>query len=164
MSNVVNTSSEEVFKHFREKRYRDCLNDMKQLARRGDAAAAIAMSHIYFYGGGGVKRDYGEARRWLELVYQDDKSINYAAYRLGVIYYKGLAVRPNRELAYTYFRSSAIRGDAKGLLMVAAMRKGGDAVPIKRRTAQTIFRHSRCNKKLSFFDRALAALWMLRIW
>lgn len=146
---------------FKAKRYGQCLEGLEKLAKQGSAPAAVALAHVFFYGGGTVDRDYVSARQWLELVLQDHKQLTYASHRLGVIYYHGLGVSQNHQAAYRFFRQAALQGDPKSLLMVAAMQREGDGVQKKQRSAKTILACCVRDRRLALWERGLALLWLI---
>ena len=147
---------EQLLSRFQDRKYSKCVSELQELAKQGSTPAAVAMAHIYFYGGGGVRRDYDIARQWLELVANDDDRLVYANYRLGIIHYHGLGVSKNHHAAYRYFRRASLCRDPKSLLMVAAMQREGDA---KKRSARTILLRSVRDPRLGIWRRVLALLW-----
>lgn len=159
MTSSAQALPDDIFEKFQKKEYAHCIERLEILAGEGSTPAAIALAHIFFYGGGGVSKSYKKARRWLELIHQDDRSAKYATYRLGIIYYKGLGIQPNHLVAYKFFRRGAIQDDPKSLLMAAAMQKEGDGVMKKPRSARVIFTHCARDKRLNVADRLLAYLW-----
>jgi TPR repeat protein len=140
---------------FDSKQYAKCLPGLEALAEQRDLEAAIMAGHICFFGGGGVRKDYSKARRWLEVV-NDDGYLPYAAYQLGIIYYKGLGLASDHRAAYRLFRRGGLRGHAKSLVMVGWMQRDGDGVLRKRRSGKAILFHCTRDKRLSIPMRALS--------
>lgn len=145
----------------KEKRLSSCLLELQAWAAQGDPVARIALAHAFFYGGHGVERNFEQAKHWLERIDAEDDLRGYAAYRLGIIYYKGLSVASDHVKAFRSFRSAALRGNHKSLLMVAAMQKEGDGTLKKRRTAKMIFWTCAKDRSLSIPMRTLALLWLI---
>lgn len=150
-----------LLKAFKDKKYSVCLQELRTLAAYGDISAFIALAHIYFYGGDGVRRDYAAAMHWLDQINLENEPTGYAAHRLGIIYYKGLSVETDHYRAFKYFRKSALQGNRLSLLMVAAMLKEGDGTPAKIRTSKIIFWSCARDKKINGFMRLFSFLWVL---
>lgn len=145
----------------KEKRLSSCLLEVQAWASQGDSSACIALAHAFFYGGHGVDRNFEQARYWLERIDVEDDLRGYAAYRLGIIYYKGLSVAQDHAKAFRNFRRAALRGNRRSLVMVAAMMKEGDGTLKKSRTANVIFWSCARDKNLSIPMRAMAFLWTI---
>lgn len=146
---------EPLSQQFEAKQYRKCVAGLEALAEQNILTAQIAVGHIYFFGGGGVRKNYTLARHWLEAVV-DDRSCSYAAHRLGIIYYKGLGVPSDHTIAYKFFRNGGLRGHLKSLFMAAWMLKTGDGVVAKPHSSKTLLWGCVSNKKLGISTRALA--------
>ena len=138
-----------------KRQYANCLPDLEELGKKGGVTAAIALAHIYFFGGGGVRKDYQLARHWLEVI-DDFAYFAYATHWLGVIHYKGLGVASDHKLAYQYFRRGGLRDDPRSLLMAGWMLKTGDGVAMKAKSGQAIVLGCVKNKKLNVARRMLA--------
>lgn len=160
MMNSRGQLSKALRESLKEKKFSSCIQELHGLATHNDVAALIAMAHIYFYGGGGVKKDYSVALIWLNKIKLKDDITGHAAHCLGIIYYKGLSVSSSHRQAFKYFRSAALHGNRISLLMVAAMQKEGDGTLKKLRTSKIIFSSSFRDKKLSISMRIFALLWV----
>lgn len=131
------------------------------MAEQGNCSALMALSHIFFHGGGGVRKDYRAALGWLDKINPEDDITGYASYLLGVIYYKGLGIATRRRIAFKYFRFAALNGDQKSLFMVAVMQRSGNETLKKTRAAKIIFGSIFRNTKSGIAIRILAFRWFL---
>lgn len=139
--------------------YGACIETFNEFAQQGDIASAAALGEIYFRGGNGVARDYSKARYWLEKV--DNFVFSPpAAYKLGLIYYRGLGVNVDYDKAYIFFRKLALKRLPRGLVMVGLMHKDQEGVLFKPRLAQTCFRAALKSHGLNFVERCSIA-WMI---
>lgn len=139
--------------------YGACVDVFNEFAQRGDLVSAAALGEIYFRGGNGVLRDYIKSRYWLEkvahFVFTPD-----SAYKLGLIYYRGLGVNIDFKVAYSFFRKLALARMPRGLVMVGVMHRNREGVIFKPRLAQTCFRAALKNKDLNIVER-FSVTWML---
>ncbi len=89
-------------------------------AENGSAAATSAAGKLYYLGGEDIAADYKEALRWLSKgVILLDRN---AFYYLGLMYQRGMGVRPNYKEAYKLFDvsmhlSPLFSGDRKTALV-----------------------------------------------
>ena len=70
-------------------------------AENGSAAATTELGKLYYLGGEGIAADYKEALRWLSrgVILLDRRAFYY----LGLMYQRGMGVRPNYKEAYKLF-------------------------------------------------------------
>lgn len=154
-----NQLSQSLLEAIKRKKFSSCIQELNNLAEQGNCSALIALSHIFFHGGGGIRKDYKAALGWLNKIKPEDDVTGYAAYRLGIIYYKGLGLVPRRRLAFKYFRNAALHGSHMGLFMVAVMQKRGNETLKKTHASKIIFGSIFRNRKLGFVIRMLAFRW-----
>ena len=132
------------------------VDELREHASQGNIASSIALGHIYFRGGDGVPKDYGEALYWFENVKLEDDVTGFVASHLATIYYKGLGVTKNHRMAAKYLRSAALHGHSKSMVLFAILQKKGNGMLKKSRSAETILRASVCDSNLSIMMRFLA--------
>lgn len=136
------------------------LEELQGLALQDDAAA-IALGYIYFCGGRGVPRDYGKALRWFKKVEKESDVNGFVAWHLAIMYYRGLGVLRNNQLAAKYLRRAALCGHSKSRIFFAILQKKGDGTLRKQRSAETILRAGLCDSSLNATTRLLALVWLL---
>ncbi len=130
-------------------------------ASMGDIAAAMALGHIFFKGGRGVRKDYIAARHWLEKVSLEDDVTGFVANRLAIIYYKGLGVSTDHDKAYKYLRSAILHGHRNSRVLLAILNKKGDGAFKKPHAARILLKASLADPKVSKVMRILALVWLL---
>jgi len=123
------------------------LLQLQAWAAKGESAAMIALSHAYFSGKHGLRRDYVAARHWFEKICHDEDHAGYGSHALGVIHYKGLGVTVDRRKAFAYFRRSALLGNRRSKWIVATMLSAGNGTLRKLVAAKTIYRHCAKDKR-----------------
>ena len=79
-------------------------NDLIKLAKQGDSRAQMTLAYRY-RDGKNVTRDYAEAMRWAHLV--ADQGDAGAMDFVGWMYFEGLGVKRNPEVAAGYFKAAA---------------------------------------------------------
>ena len=84
------------------------LDQLLQLAQKGDASAQYALA-LRYASGEGVKLSEGEALRWFSKA--AEQGYVPAQSRLGSIYYSGRGVRPDPNRAYFWMVVAGLSGD-----------------------------------------------------
>jgi TPR repeat protein len=125
----------------KENRLSNQLLQLQAWAAKGEAAAIVALSSAYFSGKHGLRRDYVEARNWLEKIDPDEDPTGYGPHTLGLIYYKGLGVATDHRKAFAYLRRSALLGNRRSKWIVATMLSDGNGTSKKPAAAKIIYRH-----------------------
>ena len=136
------------------------VDELRECASLGDNAASIALGYIYFRGSDGIRKDYDEALFWFKKIKLEDDVTGFVAGHLAAIYYKGLGVAKNHQMAAKYLRSAALHGHRKSRVLFAILQKKGDGTLKKPHSAETILRASVCDSKLSVMMRFLAHVWL----
>lgn len=134
--------------------------EVKARASMGDIAAAMALGHMFFKGGRGVRKDYIAARHWFEEVSLKDDVTGFVANRLAIIYYKGLGVSKNHHKAYRYLRSAVLHGHRNSRVLLAILNKKGDGNIKKPHAARILLKSSLFDSKVSKVLRLLALVWL----
>jgi TPR repeat protein len=146
----------------RKREFAPYIDELRERASKGDNSASIALGYIYFRGGDNVPRDYIEALYWFKKIKLEDDVTGFVAGHLATIYYKGLGVAKNRQVAAKYLRSAALRGHRKSMVLLAVLQKKDNGTLKKLRSSETILRASVCDSKLSVMMRFLALMWLYR--
>ena len=98
----------------------------KKLEKEGSLHAIAEIGNIYEHGGGGVKQDYEEAKKWYI------KALNYAApaayLQLGRLYYFGRGVKQDYEKAFSYFINLKDYDQPGALYIIGKMYELGQGV------------------------------------
>jgi hypothetical protein len=99
---------------------------LRPLADEGDGEAAVFLGNIFLYGHG-VKPDYDQARKWLELAAREGRVD--ALYNLGSMYDKGIGTERDVAQAMHWFGLAADQRDEQAQLNLALFYLKGDGVP-----------------------------------
>lgn len=86
-------------------------------ALAGDAEAAEQIGDLYRQGGGSVKADYAEARRWYEMAARRDDPA--AARKLGVMCARGEGGKADKKRAMELWKSADAAGDPMVAILIA---------------------------------------------
>ena len=95
-------------------------------AQLGSSNAMLQLGLIYRNGNEVVKKDDQKTLMWFEEGAR--KGNPSAIHNVGLAYYKGLKVKPDRAKAFTYFIRSAESGLIQSQTVVAAQLYSGDGV------------------------------------
>lgn len=136
----------------------NCLLEVQAWAAKGDTAACVALAHAYFYGGHGLKKNYVEAKHWLERINEAEDPNGLASYLLGIIHYKGLVGAPDHIKGFKCFRRAALLGNTRSRIAVAAMQRNGVGTIRKPRTSKINFYRCSRDRELSLPMRAYLSL------
>ena len=135
--------------------------ELKTRASTGDTPAAIALGHIFFKGGRGVRKDYVAARHWWQKVRLEDDVTGFVANRLATIYYKGHGVSKNHHTAYKYLRSACLHGHRTSMVVLAMLYKRGDGTLKRPRAAKILLKASVADPKVGNVMRFFALVFLL---
>ena len=103
------------------------LEDLKKAANLGNPAAQFYLAKLYETGGGGLKKDLTEARRWTERA--ADGGDIAAMHNLGLYYYEGEAGPQDSAKAAQWFRKAADEGVKDSQYNLALLYAKGYGVP-----------------------------------
>lgn len=102
------------------------LNDLRDMANKGDADAQNLLGWEYYKPRYDTTPDIQEAVKWFTLAAGQEKS--GALLALGQIYYSGEQVRVNYEKAWTYFNKAARYGEKEAWSNLGLMYANGQYV------------------------------------
>ena len=141
--------------------YRPIIDRLLSLANQGNLAAATAAGYIFYFGGGGVRRDYFKAYHWLSRTHSFD-STPHSVFRLGTLLERGKGTNKDESRAHALFKTAAVRGHPTARLMVAAYyvsHKSGQ----KGASARILLQHALLDKKLGYLARTAGLFWLARL-
>lgn len=104
----------------------DPVAQIKTMAIRGNAKAALVLAGFYADGRGGVPRSDKDAVQWLDLAAKDGHPV--AQFRLGERYERGLGVAVDPVRAASLFLAAARGGHAQAMARIAADYAAGAGV------------------------------------
>ena len=107
-------------------KYREALDLLGPLARKGDAEAQNMVGVIHLNGDGDLK-NYDEARKWFTLA--ADQKLPKAQYNLGLIHERGLGVPRSSPEAIVWYSRCADLGYVPGQLNLGRIYLSGEGVP-----------------------------------
>ena len=103
------------------------MDDLKKAANLGNPAAQFYLAKLYETGGGGLKKDLNEARRWTERA--ADGGDVAAMHNLGLYYYEGEAGPQDAAKAAQWFKKAADQGVKDSQFNLALLYAKGLGVP-----------------------------------
>ena len=90
--------------------FNTALNNLKPLAKQGDARAQVALGLLYYFGTG-VTEDHGQAAKWYRLAAEQGEAI--AQFGLGSLYHHGQGVPQDFKTAHMWYNLATSNGFAK---------------------------------------------------
>ena len=106
-------------------KYKETFDNYSKAAMQGHAYAQYGLALMYIVGEA-VKKDFIEAKKWLEAAVKQNHYI--AAYTLGMLYYEGELGKVSYDKAFDLFLQSADQGYKDGQYYVGIMYKNGQGV------------------------------------
>ncbi len=100
--------------------------DLRRAANLGYAPAQFYLGKLYDAGGGGLKKDPSEGRRWTERAAEGGD--RKAMHNLGLAYFEGTAGPLNRAIAVQWFQKAAELGVIDSQVNLARIYEGGFGV------------------------------------
>ncbi len=102
------------------------IEELSELAERGDVDATYDLANAYYAGKHGVSRDHRQAQLWFEKAHRQGHPC--AATYVGRIYDEGkFGVQPDQEKALAWYRSGMEAGDKNAYLILGLKQLDGKA-------------------------------------
>lgn len=99
--------------HFSKKDYKNAITFFEMLP---DERKCLPLGEIYFYGYGGIPKDYVKAKNFFESV----KDLPESNYYLGLIYFKGLGIEKNEIKGMEYMKKAVDLNNKDALLFIGS--------------------------------------------
>lgn len=104
----------------------DVVSTMQRLANHDHVQQQEALGALHLKGIGGAKKNYIEARYWLERAAKNESP--YAQYALSTIYLKGLGVPQDIKKWDYWLKKAALNGEKSAQLLMGKRYESGDSV------------------------------------